>query len=278
MLGTNFQHDITRKVTGAFGTLFNNIYVVRYEADGTTEHERFKVPLRYGPKEKWFARTKQEPTTNTVQTAITLPMLSFFLESYEYDSSRKLTTVIKQSIDDTTSDTVRKYSYAPVPYNLNFSLFVGTTNISDGNAIIEQILPWFTPEFTITIKTVPEINAINDCAIMLNSTTIEDSYEGNFEERRALIWTLSFTAQTYFYGPVYSQKIIKKAMADSYVLPGAGVITASEMAAAPRSERTTVQPNPTTAKYNDAWTYDITTEWFDDGKRFNPVTGVDEDF
>lgn len=211
MFGRTWNHDSLRKYIIVFGTVFNDIYINRLSATGEVL-QTLKVPLTYGPKEKVLARLDQNPTMDN-QVAIVLPRISFEMTSLEYDATRKLNTLnklTKQSATAGTDDEV-KYQYQPVPYDMQFEMSILVKNSEDGTRIIEQILPYFTPAFTVSVNVVPEVDSARDIPIILNSISSQDQYEGNFEQRRAMIWTLSFTLKGYLYGPSKKSKLIKLA-------------------------------------------------------------------
>jgi len=211
MFGRTWNHDSLRKYIIVFGTVFNDIYINRLSATGEVL-QTLKVPLTYGPKEKVLARLDQNPTMDN-QVAIVLPRISFEMTSLEYDPTRKLNTLnklTKQSATAGTDDEV-KYQYQPVPYDMQFEMSILVKNSEDGTRIVEQIVPYFTPVFTVSVNVVPEVDSARDIPIVLNSISSQDQYEGNFEQRRAMIWTLSFTLKGYLYGPSKKSKLIKLA-------------------------------------------------------------------
>ena len=217
MLGQYFYNETLRKCIIAFGSLFNDIYITRKNASGT-DSQSMKVPLAYGPKQKFMVRLDADPNLDQ-KVAITLPRIGFEIAGFDYDPSRKLNRIIKRKKVSNTTDKALKQmntQYSPVPYNLNFELFVMTKNSDDGIQIVEQILPFFQPEYTVTIKEVPEMSVIRDVPIVLNNIGYEDTYTGSFTERRAIIYTLNFTAKAYVYGPVTTAKPITKAEATVY--------------------------------------------------------------
>jgi len=211
MFGRTWNHDSLRKYIIVFGTIFNDIYINRLSATGEVL-QTLKVPLTYGPKEKVLARLDQNPEMLN-QVGIVLPRISFEMTTLEYDSTRKLNTLnklTKQSATAGTDDEV-KYQYQPVPYDLQFEMNILVKNAEDGTRIVEQIVPYFTPAFTVSVNVVPDVDGPRDIPIILNSITSQDQYEGNFTERRVLIWTLSFTLKGYLYGPTKKSKLIKLA-------------------------------------------------------------------
>lgn len=197
-----FYHEILRKTVIGFGTLFNNIRIRQTNDEGEV-FSIINVPLGYGPTQKFLARLEQQPNLNT-PIQITLPRMSFEFTGLSYDSSRKLTTTqtfISKSVSDPTD--IRK-TYMPVPYNMDFELSIMTKLNDDMLQIIEQILPYFQPAYTLTINLVDTIGEKRDIPIVLESITMEDDYEGDFSTRRALIYTLKFVAKIYLFGPVSS--------------------------------------------------------------------------
>lgn len=211
MFGRTWSHDTLRKYIIVFGTLFNDIYINRTNASGEIV-QTLKVPLTYGPKEKVLARLEQNPTMSN-QVGIVLPRISFELTSMEYDPTRKLNTLnklTKQSSTAGTDDEV-KYQYQPVPYDMQFEMNILVKNSEDGTRIVEQIIPYFTPDFTVSVNLMPEVDAARDVPVILNSITHQDNYEGSFEERRSMIWTLTFTLKGWLYGPTKKSKLIKLA-------------------------------------------------------------------
>ena len=211
MFGRTWNHDSLRKYIIVFGTVFNDIYINRLSATDEVL-QTLKVPLTYGPKDKVLARLDQNPQM-TNQVGIVLPRISFEMTTLEYDPNRKLNTLnklTKQSATAGTDDEV-KYQYQPVPYDMQFEMNILVKNAEDGTRIVEQIVPYFTPDFTVSVNVVPEVDSARDIPIILNSITSQDQYEGSFEQRRALIWTLSFTMKGWLYGPTKKSKLIKLA-------------------------------------------------------------------
>jgi len=196
MLGHTFYHNTIRRYVILFGTLFNDIHINREDtSNGVTR--TIKVPISYGPKEKMLARLDADPSLN--RPAIVLPRMSFELTDLNYGPTRKLNTIGKIVGVDTNDLT--KYQYTPVPYDFNFILSIAVKNADDGTRILEQILPFFTPSWNSTVDLIPELGIKLDIPIVLNAVSSEDSYEGNFEERRSFVWTLSFTMKGYIFGP-----------------------------------------------------------------------------
>ena len=223
MLGQYFYNESLRKCIIAFGSLFNDIYISRRNSAGT-EVQSMKVPLAYGPKQKFMVRLDADPNLDQ-KVAITLPRIGFEIAGLDYDPSRKLNRIMKRKKVANTEDKKLKQmntQYSPVPYNLNFEMFVMTKNSDDGIQIVEQILPYFQPEYTVSIREVPDMDIVRDVPVVLNSIGYEDTYEGDFTTRRAIIYTFQFTAKSYVYGPITTAKPITKVQADTYAdLPAA---------------------------------------------------------
>lgn len=197
-----FYHEILRKTVIAFGTLFNDISI-KHTNSSNQVVSTIKVPLAYGPTQKFLARLEQSPDLNK-KTQISLPRMSFEFVSLVYDPTRKATstqTFLTRSLADKTE---LKKVYMPVPYNMQFELTIFTKLNDDMLQIVEQILPYFQPSYTMTVDLVDTINEKRDIPIILENITMTDDYEGNFDQRRALIYTLRFTAKTYLFGPVTS--------------------------------------------------------------------------
>lgn len=213
MLNNNvFYHGIIRKTVVAFGHLFSDIYIDRRQGDSVSGPviQRLQVPLSYAPKEKWLVRVEQDPDlTQNVYT--TLPRLSFELTGYGYDPSRKVGKMQKITCNTPTGSSS---VFSPVPYNLEFSLYILTKTQEDAMQILEQILPTFTPEYTVGINAIPSMNLIQDVPIALNSVSVQDDYEGDFQTRRFVTHTLTFTAKLNLFGPVNDNKPIYTANAN----------------------------------------------------------------
>lgn len=211
-----FYFQTIRKYVIYFGTLFNNIEITRENSSGDTV-SLLRVPLAYAPKDKMLARIKSDPNLDK-ESALTLPRMSFELTNMFYEGNRKLKTT-GRSVRITDDPNKNKYQYNPVPYNFNFTLYVYVKNAEDGTKIIEQILPYFTPEWNASLNLIPEMNITKDIPIQTMSVRSEDVYEGNFETRRALIWTLDFMMKGWLFGPVKEAPIIKFANT-SFYMPG----------------------------------------------------------
>ena len=308
MFGTYFYHQTSRKMVVAFGSLFNNIEVRRTDSsDAVTEV--IKIPLSYGPKDKMLVRISQDPSLNP-NVALTVPRMGFELTSMSYDGVRKLNTVGRNVKKGTTG---LKKQYNPVPYNWDFSLYVFVKNAEDGTQILEQILPFFTPDFTVTMTLVSGMSEKRDIPLVLNSVTSEDSYEGDFATRRSIIWTLSFVMKGFLYPSVTDNaKIITSSVVDTHIMSAATAADpiyivaedstpyarnymildkheiddatririlseASEDAssAGQTVSRTTVEPTSAGALTDEDFGFSETFEFFPQGKTYDPVAETD---
>ena len=214
MFGRTYYHEILRKTIIAFGTLFNDIHIVRTDASGTKQ-QSMKVPLAYGPKQKFLVRLREDASLDK-KIAVTLPRIGFELNAIDYDPARKLNKMLKTRKVKGTEGKQVSTQYSPVPYNIGFELFIMAKNSDDGVQIVEQILPYFQPDFTVTINAIPSMDVIRDIPIVLTSTGYEDVYDGDFITRRSIVYTFSFIAKTYMYGPVTDASIIKTVQTDQY--------------------------------------------------------------
>ena len=271
MFGEHFYHKQIRNTVIAFGTIFNNINIKRLDSSGNPL-QNIKVPLSYSPKEKFIARLDQNTdlTGDDSSVAITLPRLAFDITGYSYDPSRKLNKNQKLGVVTTNADTTKlNTQYMPVPYDVSFELNAFTATSDDGLQILEQILPYFQPDYTVTmIQDSTYMDTKRDIPFILESVDYEDSYTGSLTTLRRIIYSLKFTAKIYLYGPISQSAVIKKVSADLY--------TNTSDKAPSRSERVTVQPNPTSADKDDTYTYTTTLDFFDDGLNYDEATGDDK--
>ena len=268
MFGTHFSNEGMRKLTIAFGQLFNNVIIQNTSSTGAIT-KRIRVPLAYAPKEKFLVRLEQQANLQgDREVAITLPRLGFEITGLQYDASRKLNKMNKMvRVKSSEEGKKLNFNYTPVPYNISFSLYSFTATAENGLQIIEQILPFFQPEYTVTMNVIPELSLKRDIPIILNSINYEDTYNGEFTQRRAVVYTLSFTAKTYLYGPMTNQSVIKTVQSDL------GTDTDTPLK---REERIVITPNPTTADADDDFGFTTTISTFNDGKRYNPASDQDE--
>ena len=219
-----FYNESMRRMTIAFGQLFNNIQIKRKDSSGSVI-QSIRVPLAYAPKEKFLTRLDQQPDLDNREFAITLPRMSFEISTIEYDASRKLNR-------------------------------------------LQQVLPYFQPDYTVTVNAIPGLDIKRDVPIVLNSVNYEDSYNGDYTTRRAVIYTLTFTAKTYLFGPAQTQKVVKTVQSDLY-----SDVDRNNKA---REERITIVPNPTSADADDDFGFTTTIESYTDGKKYNTTTDSDE--
>ena len=279
MLGTYFYHEIIRKTVISFGTLFNEVHVRHQDAAGKDISD-IKVPISYGPKQKFLARIQQQPDLNKA-VQISLPRMSFEVNNIQYDPSRK--AGITQTFKASEGGKLKKV-FMPVPYNLGFELNILTKLQDDSMQILEQILPFFQPGFTLTIDLAKSIGEKRDVPMVLDSITFTDDYEGNFETRRALIYTLNFTAKTYMFGPIAdsTEGLIRKVQVDYY--------SDTNTQTAKREQRYTVKAaakkdyneDSVIDQYDDPlippgddFGFTETSTFFGDGKEFSPTRKVD---
>jgi FlaG/FlaF family flagellin (archaellin) len=215
MLGNDhFYNRTIRKVVVAFGTMFNDIHVVRYNKAGTTAYEKFKVPLNYGAKEKYITRITTDPTL-TKSIATSVPRISFDMTGMSYDTARKLPSTLRNFAANNA--TTVKTQFVPVPYDFTFSLSIYVRNTEDGTQILEQILPFFTPDFNVTINFIPSMGKKYDMPVILNSVSNQTEYEGDLMSTRLITWDLEFTAKAYIWPPVISAEVIRQANTSLYL-------------------------------------------------------------
>jgi len=239
MFGQGFYFQTIRKYVILVGTLFNDIRVTKENKTGNVV-SIVKVPVTYAPKDKMLARVLQDPNIDRQTAMITLPMISFEMGQIKYDGTRKLNTLVKSSVKFDASNF--KYQYNPVPYNFNFKVYIYAKNAEDGTKIIEQILPYFTPDWTTTVKLIPEMEIIMDIPVILNDIRYEDKYDSEFKERRSIVWTLDLTLKGYIYGPVKKSGIIKFVNTTFYIPSVPDGTLADSVGNTSPAERVTVQP------------------------------------
>ena len=262
MLGRYYYHQIFRKSIISFGTLFNNIVIKRRVAQSKVES--LKVPVQYGPTQKYLAMIAAEPTPNRGPSQITLPRISFEIKGLNYDGARKLVpTQFAKSLPKAGTGEENKpvqYSqFMPVPYNLDVELSIISKNQDDGLQILEQILPNFHPSVNVSIEIIDETHEERDIAIVLNGVNYQDDYEGDFSARRTLVWTLNFTVKTYLFGPVDVQKDIRKVTLDyrsDIVRRNAELRYTAEVASTATPPVPRDEVNPETDSYKVVETYE----------------------
>lgn len=210
MISNNiFYHQITRKLIVAFGSLFSDVKIAR-QKDGVVV-QTLQIPISYAPKEKWIVRIDQDPNLDS-HTYTTLPRISFEITSMSYDAARKANRMSYVTCGD-GADSVGKV-YSPVPYNFDISLYILTKTQEDALQIVEQILPFFTPEYTLSLKPIDGTDFIMDVPIILNSVSIQDDYDGDFNQRRFVTYSLTFTLKANMYGPITNGKVINHTFVD----------------------------------------------------------------
>lgn len=248
MLGnSHFYNRTIRKVVVAFGTLFNDIVVIRYNKDGTTPRERFKVPLSYGAKEKYITRLNSDPTLFK-SVNIVVPRISFNLDNLSYDASRKQITTLQNFSAITGSSTTMKSQYLPVPYNFDFSLSIYVRNTEDGTQILEQILPFFTPDFTVTVDFIQPMDQKYDLPIILNSVQSNVEYEGDMMSTRLITWDLTFTAKGFIWPFIKSNtSLIKEANNNVHIVQDVNTTVKSN------TVEMSVEVDPPTAEPDDEY-------------------------
>jgi len=265
MLGTYFYHQNIRRTIIAFGNLFNDIVIKSKDASGSAFSE-IRVPLSYGPTQKFLARLEQQADLNK-PVAITLPRISFEMNSLKYDPSRK-TSLVQTFKSVGTDDKTRKV-YMPIPYNIGFELNVMSKLNDEVLQVVEQILPFFQPSFTVTVDMTDVVDEKKDIPIVLDSVSFRDDYEGDFSSRRLIIYTLQFTAKTYLFGPISdsTDSLIRKAQVDMH--------TSTDVTTAKREMRYTVQPKPVDAAPDDNWSFDEDWQTLGDSKVYSPIQQTD---
>jgi hypothetical protein len=264
MLGTYYYHQIIRKTIIAFGTLFNEIHIQHQNSSDATISD-MRVPLAYGPMQKFLARIEQQPDLNK-PIAMTLPRMSFEMNSIQYDATRKAGVTQTFKASDGTN---LKKVFMPVPYNIGFELNILTKLNDDALQVVEQILPYFQPAFTLTVDLIDSIGEKRDIPVVLDSVSFKDDYEGDFSTRRSLIYTLQFTAKTYLFGPIANTTdgLIRKVQVDMYA--------GTDQTTAKREMRYTVTPDPIDAGPDDDFGFNENWEFFNDSKSYSPTQQVD---
>ena len=311
MLGITYYHETIRKYVAIFGTLFNDINIQRRNSAGAIT-EQIKVPIAYEARDKLILRTRAGVADGSV--AATLPRMGFVMNGITYDGTRKLNTMGQVYAANTaagTSSLVKQFN--PVPYNFDFALTAMVDSSEDGAQIFEQIVPFFTPEFTVSVSLIPALNLKPDISIVLNGTTVEDSYEGELTVRREIIWGFTFQMKGYIYPDIKSGSVTKSVIVNlrmpaeeaevpEYIIledstsfttnylilnADAGSPTATgdmkfitetsstSTGAAGIKSRLTVTPGPGDVTANDDFGYTETFEYFDDNIDTNVTTGLD---
>lgn len=265
MFGKYAYHEIIKRTIISFGTLFNNIQI-RHQDGADNDISLIKVPIAYGPIQKFLSRLDEKPDPRN-RVAITLPRMSFEMNSLRYDSGRK--TTVTQTFKALSDDNKIKKVYMPVPYNIGFELNIMAKLNDDVLQIIEQILPFFQPAFTVTVDMIDTIGEKKDIPIVLDDISFRDDYEGDFSTRRILLYTLQFTAKTYLFGPIAdsTESLIRKVQVDMY--------SSTDIQTARREMRYTVTPDPIDAEPDDDFGFNENWEFFGDAKVYSPVQKTD---
>jgi len=260
MLGNHFYHERIRKSVAMFGSLFNNIYVIRKDSTNKVISQA-RVPLSYAPKTSYLARIRENPNLDTdTKVAIKLPRMSFEIVSFQYDSQRQLQK--NNNINRGTGSTSRDKIYAFTPYIIGFQLNVYTKTQDDALQIIEQIIPYFAPQYTLTIKPFAEYSDVKeDVPITLNGVTYTDAYEGALDQRRIIQYTLDFQMNANFYGSTQTSSIIRKPIVDLFT---AGIDSDGAFGLFSPSSRIQIDPNPLDASPDSDFGFTTTISSFED--------------
>ena len=247
MFGNYFYNKNIRNVVILFGTVFNDIIVRRVNSSNVTQEE-FRVPIAYGPSEKFLVRLREATDISKGKVGLTLPRMSFEFTAINYDPTRKL-QITKRYKKIHASDSSKLVSiYTPTPYDFDFTLSVMVKNSDDGTQILEQILPYFSPAYQVTMNEMSVMDIKRDIPIIFNGLSTEDSYEGDFLTRRALIHTLTFTVKAFLYGPTNDVGVIKEVDVNQY----------NNTASTTKVSNTDVKPDPLSADADDAYGYTTT--------------------
>ena len=263
-MGEYFYHEIFKRTVVGFGNLFKNIHIQKVDKKENVIND-MKVPLAYGPTQKFLARLTQQAELNQ-PTQITLPRMSFEMTAIAYDGARK--TQPTQMFKTLDNGEKLKRVYLPVPYNVSFELNIMAKLNEDCLQIVEQILPYFQPSFNITVDLVDQIGEKRDIPVVLDAINFTDDYEGDFSGRRILIYTLTFTAKTYLFGPISDtgDGLIKKVQVDYHL---------DTRRTAPREVRYTVTPDPIDAEPDDDFGFNEETVLYFDSKQYSPTQDAD---
>tara|TARA_B100001287_G_C22606700_1_gene493073 strand:+ start:149 stop:1138 length:990 start_codon:yes stop_codon:yes gene_type:complete len=247
MFGSYFYHSAIRRTIAVFGTLFNNINIRKSDANGKILQE-IKVPLAYGPRSKFLARVQNQADLSDSKLAIKLPRMSFEITSITYDTNQTVNKSNEVRVGSITTNS-RNSVRAPAPYRVGIQLNIMAKNQDEALQILEQILPTFKPDYTVTINEVPAIGIKSDIPIVLQGVAMNDDYEGDFITRRAIIYSLDFETRVNFYGEVQNKKTIRKVVSDFFDFDkgNQGLL-----------ERQQVTTNPATANITDTFTYAVT--------------------
>lgn len=250
-LRQHFYHQHIRKAIIAFGTIFNQLTVKRFNSDQEIV-QSVRVPLSYSPKNKFLARIAEVPTPTTQAAAIILPRMGFEITGLQYNPARKINLLTKNvAVGQGDDPNKLRAQFTSTPYDMNVSLYIMAKNQDDGLQIIEQIIPFFNPDFCVTVNDIPEMGIKRDLQIILDNISYEDNYEGDYLQRRSIIWTINFTLGLNLYGPVEQQNIIRTSIANTY----------TDIDQPNYQQQYQVTTNPNDATVVDDWDY---VEQFDE--------------
>lgn len=247
MLNKNhFYHQTIRRAIVAFGMVFNDIQIRRRDSNGNVV-QSLKVPLAYGPKQKFLSRLYDNPDPENNPIQMTLPRMGFEMTNLLYDSQRKANT-LQQKKAITDDGNTAAYQYSAVPYTMDLSLSIFAKNQDDALQVVEQIIPFFTPALNLSVKAVPEMGIVDDFPVILQDISFEDDYEGDYATRRSIIYTLNFQIKLNFYGPIEERGMIKQVQVNSYLETDTDFI----------DSRYEVKVDPLDASPEDAYGFDET--------------------
>jgi hypothetical protein len=252
MFGSHFYNQHVRKLVAVFGTLFNDIQVRKTDNNGNVLEES-KVPLAYGPKQKFLARIQEQANLEGSKVAIKLPRMSFEISGLSYDVNAKLNKQNKRIKNNPSDPDLRDMKHTYAPYTVNMTLSIMAKNQDEGLQIVEQILPYFQPEYSVTVIEDADLDIKTDIPIVLNSVTLSEEYEGDMLTRNAIIYTLEFTTRIRFYGPKRTKGIIRETITDFNDIDTAALI-----------EKQTITTDPATAASDQTYTYVETYDFFED--------------
>lgn len=254
-----FYHQISRKATIAFGSLFTNIFIQRTDKDNNVI-QSINVPLEYSAKQKFMAAVLYKQDSEDRQFQQVLPRMGFEIVAYDRNPTRKMTSNINPtkytggaaSVNSISAPQLTASQLAsgapPVPYTLTFVLHIAAKNQDDMLQIFEQIVPYFNPTYSVPVIWIPELNIASDFPITLLSVKPSDSYDGLLTERREIIWELTFTANVDYYGALTSSEVIKSVIVNLFD-------TTSPLATDSPTTAYTLSVNPTTASATDNYTF-----------------------
>jgi hypothetical protein len=246
---TTFYFGTIRKAVVAFGSLFNNIRIIRYNEDETIA-QNMKIPLSFIDKQKFLVRIRQNPsgTREERKVELTLPRMGFTITGMGYDASRKV-AILSKAKSLVPDQSAMNTQFNPAPYSINFQLYIAARNLEDGLMIVEQILPFFSPDYNLKVNDIPEMNLQHNFNVVLDGVQMEDAAEGNFDERNLVFFTLNFRTLINVYPPVYTAGPIKHVIVNVYPnVPGANVF-----------DKYTADVDPDTAGPTDE--YSILEQW-----------------